>query len=414
VKKHAANWIKGLLKYGIGFGLLAYVIYKYWDDNPSTGAPGLQTLLQGPIDYSWLVFSAIFVAVALAIQVFRWYILVRALDLPFTLRNAFRISMVGVFANTFLPGAVGGDILKAIFLAKEHPERKARAVATVLMDRALGLFGLILFTAVLGSIAWLGGNSQIVDNPKLQWLIEFTVAVAVISIVGFLLLGLLPQWRADRFAGRLSRLPKMVLPPLGRLPGKLIPKRLLPQRWSEKLARWANKFAAGVNTLAEKAGHSLSEFWYAVWIYRQRMRTVVLGVALSGLAHFGLVFAFHSASRVFPPANPALDQATLAEHLVIAPIGFIVQALPLSPGGVGVGEAAFAGLYKLSGRPESRGVIARLAMRIVEWIIGLTGYLVYLRMKTELPVVEEEEEEKPPPDASLAQTRAPSAPSAQS
>ena len=47
----------------------------------------------------------------------------------------------------------------------------------------------------------------------------------------------------------------------------------------------------------------------------------------------------------------------------------------------GFGEAAFAGLYKLSNRPESRGVIARLALRVVEWIIGLVGYLVYLRMK---------------------------------
>ena len=91
------------------------------------------------------------------------------------------------------------------------------------------------------------------------------------------------------------------------------------------------------------------------------------------------------------PQNPAVDQATLAEHMVIAPMGFIVQALPLSPGGVGVGEAAFAGLYKLSGRPESRGVIARLALRLVEWIIGLLGYIVYLRMRKELPTVDEPE-----------------------
>ena len=67
----------------------------------------------------------------------------------------------------------------------------------------------------------------------------------------------------------------------------------------------------------------------------------------------------------------------------------------MSPGGVGVGEVAFAGLYKLSGRPASRGVIARLSLRVVEWIIGLLGYLVYLRMKKELPVVDDEEETLP-------------------
>ncbi len=350
MKKHAAGWIKGLLKYGIGFGLLAYVIYKYWDDNPETGAPGLKSLLQGPIDYGWLVLAAILVAAALSIQLYRWYILVRALDLPFTIRNAFRLGMVGVFYNTFFPGSVGGDLLKAYFLAKEHPERKTRAVATVVADRALGLFGLILFVAVLGSMAWAGGDARIVANSALQDIILTMAAIAGASIAGFLLLGLLPQSRVDRFAGRLLRIPKL--------------------------------------------GKSFAELWFTVWMYRQRMRTVVLCVGLSALSHFGLVFAFSSASRVFPPENPA-DNATLAEQMVIAPIGFIAQALPVSPGGVGVGEAVFAWLYKLSGRPASRGVIARLSLRLVEWIIGLIGYIVYLRMKKELPVVDEEEKPQP-------------------
>jgi uncharacterized membrane protein YbhN (UPF0104 family) len=346
VKKHAAATIKGLLKYGIGFGLLAYVIAKYWADNTDTGAPGLRTLLQGPIDYAALALAAALVAVALSLQLFRWFILVHSLDLPCTLRNTFRLGMVGVFYNTFLPGSVGGDLLKAYFIAKEHPERKTRAVATVIADRALGLFGLILFCAVLGSLAWAGGDPRITANPELQKIVLTTAAIAAGTIAGFVLLGFLPQRRVDRFAVRLKWIPKV--------------------------------------------GKSLAELWFAVWMYRQRLRAVLLCVGLSALAHFGLVFAFHAASRVFPPANPAVDQATLAEHMVIAPIGFIAQALPVSPGGVGVGEAVFAWLYKLSGRPQSRGVIARLALRVVEWIIGLIGYLVYLRMKKELPVVEEE------------------------
>ena len=326
MKKHAAATIKGLLKYGIGFGLLAYVIAKYWNDNPDTGSPGLKTLLEGPIDFAALALAALFVTVALSLQLFRWFILVHSLDLPCSLRNTFRLGMVGVFYNTFLPGSVGGDLLKAYFIAKEHPERRTRAVATVIADRALGLFGLVLFCAVLGSMAWAGGDPRIAGNVELQSLIKVMAAVAAGSIAGFLLLGLLPQRRVDRFAVRLKWVPKV--------------------------------------------GRSLAELWFAVWMYRQRLRTVVLCVGLSALAHFGLVFAFHSASRVFPPSDPS-EQASLAEHMVIAPIGFIVQALPLSPGGVGVGEAAFAGLYKISGRPQSRGVIARLSLR---WSSGSSAY----------------------------------------
>jgi uncharacterized protein (TIRG00374 family) len=347
VKKQVVENIKGLLKYGIGLGLLAYVIHKYWNDNPDNGAPGLAQLLQGPIEYQWLIVSMILLVVAICFQLSRWYLLVRALDLPFTGRNAFRLGMVGLFYNTCLPGSVGGDLLKSYFIAKDHPGRRTKAVATVIIDRAMGLFGLILFCAVLGSIAWAMGNAQIIGNVDLQWMIKSMAVIAASSVVGFLLLGLLPQRRVDRFAGRLRSVPKL--------------------------------------------GVSLSEMWFAVWIYRQRLRVVVIGVGLSAFAHFALVFAFHTASRIFPSDNPNDQPATLAEHMVIAPIGFIIQALPLSPGGVGVGEAAFAGLYKLSGRDASRGVIARLSMRVAEWIIALVGYVIYLRMKAELSVVKVEE-----------------------
>ena len=128
-------------------------------------------------------------------------------------------------------------------------------------------------------------------------------------------------------------------------------------------------------------------------MYRQRLKVVAVGVALSAASHFGLVFAFHCASRVFPPVNPA-DLATLSEHMVIAPIGFIAQAIPITPGGVGVAESVFGWLYELSGRPVSRGIIARLSLRLVEWLIALTGYIVYLRMRAEVREIQHEVEEE--------------------
>ena len=346
MKKHAAKWLVPLGKYGFGFGLLAFVIYKYW--GPQNGAPGIGQLLQGPIAFEWLAVAALLMVTAASLQIYRWYLLVRALDLPITVRNAYRLSLVGIFWNTFIPGSVGGDLIKAIFIAKAHPERKTRAVASVIADRALGLFGLILFVAVLGSTAWALGDARIAANPDLQWIVKVMVGVASGSVVGFLVLGLLPAGRVDRFAGRLKWVPKV--------------------------------------------GNSLAEMWYAVWEYRQRLKVVAVGVALSAASHFGLVFAFHSASRVFPPANPAVELATLSEHMVIAPIGFIAQAVPITPGGVGVAEGVFAWLYKLSGRPETRGIIARLSLRLVEWLIALSGYIVYLRMRAEVREIQHEVE----------------------
>lgn len=330
----------GAVKYLIGFGLLAWIISVNWSPE---GKTGLKQLLARPIDVLALLLAAILMAATVGLQIFRWFVLVRALDLPFTLRNAYRLGLVGYYYNTVLPGSIGGDLLKGYFIAKEQKGRRAAAIATVLIDRAMGLFGLILFVAVSGSIAWGLGNEQITQEAALQRIVKVMVILAAAIAGGYLLLGLLPPRRADRFAGRL--------------------------RWIPKL------------------GNALAEAWYAVWTYRQRPGAVLLGVGITAVAHAAMMASFYFASRSFAADN----LPTLPEILVIAPIGFIVQALPVSPGGVGVGEAAFAYLFKVAKRSEESGLAARLALRLVEWGLGALGYLVYLRMKKELPLAEVEQ-----------------------
>ena len=125
------------------------------------------------------------------------------------------------------------------------------------------------------------------------------------------------------------------------------------------------------------------------WFDRQRPRVVYALVGLTAVVHTGFVFMFHLAVHVFPAAGVA----SLAEHFVIAPIGYIAQAFFPAPGGVGGGEAIFGYLYTLLGQPVDTGVIGRLTMRLVDWAFGFTGYMVYLWMKEELPSVEAEAEE---------------------
>jgi len=346
VNKQAVKWIVGIGKYVVGFGILAAVIYKYWEPHAEKSSPGLRDLLQGPIAWEWLLVCLLLLVVAASLIIVRWYLLVRSLNIPFKLWRAFHLGLLGMFGNTFLPGAVGGDFLKAYFLAKDSPGQRTAAVSTVLMDRGFGLFGLILFAAVLGSIAWANGDARIMANADLQWIVKVTAAIAGGGILGFLILGFLPRRRVDRFAERLRSLPKV--------------------------------------------GVVFSNLWYAVWEFRQHMRVMGYGVALTAASHFVIIFTFHFAAQVFPPEHPETDLATLSELMVIAPVGFIVQTLPLAPGGVGVGEAAFAGLYRLVDRPESQGVIARLSMRIAEWVLALAAWIVYFRMRKELRAAKEE------------------------
>jgi uncharacterized membrane protein YbhN (UPF0104 family) len=337
VKK--SGWWKGALKYVLAVGLLVFVVSMNWT--------ALNELFNREPQVLPFLAAALIMAGCTAIQYYRWYLLVRALDLPFTFRNAVRLGLVGTFYNTFLPGSVGGDFVKAFFIAKGHPERKAAAVATVIADRLVGLFGLLLFGAAVGGGFWAAGDEKIATNPKLQAIVFVCAGLVAAAVVGYVGLGLLPAKRADRFRDRLHG--------------------------------------------TRRFGPTLAELWYTVWTYRQRPKTVLAVVAMSAVVHTGFVTMYHLATRVFPPENVAL-LGTLPEHFVIAPIGFIVQAIIPVPGGLGAGELTFGGLYRLIRGPdgEAVGLAGRLTLRLIEWTIGLIGYVAYLRMRTELPVAEAE------------------------
>src|SRR5437879_1557023 len=90
--------IVALLKYGLGLGLLAWVVYQNW--HGSDGGIGLADALQQPAHYGALVLAAVLLLAGVLLTFVRWYILVRAQDLPFTPADALRLGLVGYFFNT--------------------------------------------------------------------------------------------------------------------------------------------------------------------------------------------------------------------------------------------------------------------------------------------------------------------------
>jgi hypothetical protein len=48
---------------------------------------------------------------------------------------------------------VGGDFVKAAYLAREH-DRKERAIASVVIDRIVGLIGLFMLAVATGAWFW--------------------------------------------------------------------------------------------------------------------------------------------------------------------------------------------------------------------------------------------------------------------
>ena len=85
---------------------------------------------------------------------YRWKLL---LPDKFTVRRLFSLYMIGSFFNTFLPGAVGGDFVKAYYLNKDA-KKLSLTLASIFMDRYLGfvslmIIGIVTFPFVSGFMA---------------------------------------------------------------------------------------------------------------------------------------------------------------------------------------------------------------------------------------------------------------------
>lgn len=68
----------------------------------------------------------------------------------------------------------------------------------------------------------------------------------------------------------------------------------------------------------------------------------------------------------------------LLEHFLIVPLGLVIGATPMFPGGAGIGEFGFGALYSWFGTDRAMGVLASLVQRLVTWIIGISAYLVII------------------------------------
>jgi uncharacterized protein (TIRG00374 family) len=333
-----------LAKYGLGIGLLAYVIWQKWTPAPGSTTPGLRDALLGPIQVVPLAMALLLAMLSILLTFLRWFVLVRGQDLPVTMADVLRLGMIGFFFNNFLPGSVSGDVVKAGFLVREQ-SRRTVAVATVLLDRAVGLWGLVWLVALSGGAFWALGNNEIENEAYLQYIVEAAVAIVAATVVVWALLGLLPEYRAQRFAGRLTRIPKL--------------------------------------------GHAVAEFWRAIWMYRCRRGSVAVALLLAIIGHVGFVLTFYCAAQIFMEPGPGPKLPSLAEHFLLVPQGMAMQAFFPTPGGIGGGELIFGWLYAHV-KPEwyNQGVLGSLAQHALYWLLGFGGYLVYLRMKPALRVPE--------------------------
>ena len=101
-----------------------------------------------------------------AIASIRWRLLL--MD-KLALVRLFRLYLLGSFFNTFLPGLVGGDAVKAYYLYKESG-KGTQAMASVFMDRYIGFCSLMALGLFFYPVAL-----KYITGTWVQWLLPLIV-----------------------------------------------------------------------------------------------------------------------------------------------------------------------------------------------------------------------------------------------
>ncbi len=297
----------------------------------------IHDVLSQPINLPLFVLALGMYLLALGLTFFRWYTLVRALGLPFRLRDALRLGAIGHVFNLVIPGAVGGDLIKGAFLCREQAKR-TQAISSMVIDRALGLLGLFLLAGISGFTVWGSASEEVRRLTTVVW------AAAASGVLGLALV----------FTPALYR------PLFG-----LIARR--------------GKLAEFLNELVEMASS-----------YRSRLGVLLFALGLAMVTHSLFVLVFYTASRaIFPGEIPSLGQ-----HFLMVPLALFTTAIPLPFGALGLSEHISGKLFELAG--HRGGAVAMMAFRVVIYssvAFCLPVYLANLRQVRELEADAAEEAE---------------------
>ncbi len=185
------------LRVGRGIAIVAYLAcHTRWQP--------VQLAIRGMAWKHWFAALTIFLCSQMA-SGWRWAELARPLGFNFSRLRYIQVYFEGMFFNLCLPSSIGGDVLKAYWLASNTAGRVLGA-CSVLADRAVGLVGLgVIGTTALAARTF--GLSIMSAVPLGIGLL--VVALGAVSIglhVWKWLAGFLPA------GGRLARLAEQLMP----------------------------------------------------------------------------------------------------------------------------------------------------------------------------------------------------------
>jgi uncharacterized membrane protein YbhN (UPF0104 family) len=253
--------------------------------------------------------------IAMLLPAYRWWLLLRVQGIHESMGLVLRVTWISYFAGLFLPGAAGGDLAKGVLVVRGRSAGRWRAISTVLVDRLFGVYSLLCITLV--PCAWILLRQGF---PSAGVVVTTVITLWIVATIGLAIL----SWA-----------------PFQRLVGRLFP--------SERVA-------------------AITKSWSLYWQAIPAMGIAfLLSLASNLLWCAALYFAAQSLQLGIEPFKIFL----------VAPLVFLSNCLPLTPGGTGIGEAVsqqlFASMKNLGGGE------AMLLLRTITIVLSVPVVLFMLK-----------------------------------
>ncbi|MDP8219552.1 MAG: lysylphosphatidylglycerol synthase transmembrane domain-containing protein [Candidatus Theseobacter exili] len=306
-----------ILRISVSAGILFYIFTR-----PDVNIREIGTAFKN-IDLRWLFTGWVTYFLVLLVGTLRWKTLLVSHGIKVGFKETLEYNFIGYFFNNMMPSLTGGDVIKAFYVARDTT-KKAEAVATIVVDRFLGLFAMLVL-ALFGSLMSLGNEKMLVPS------------LAVIGMFVLISIGI----------------------------ALFINRKIMSKINIFKLTK--RKFAIEAK---------IKKIYEAFVYYRNDKKNFFIALGLAIIVQTLMILLNYSIAT-----GLGLSGVSIWQFFIFIPIANIISAIPVSFAGWGIGEGAYKLLFSLSASPQAGlsvglSIIVRLIMLSYSLCVGLPVYLL--------------------------------------
>ncbi len=264
----------------------------------------------------------------------RWGVLLSLAGIRVPVGRLLSLQFVAVFFNVVIPGSVGGDVVKSLYVARDAaPDKRPTILLIVFIERLMGLAGLV----AMANLVVLARGPALWSDALLR---PTAIAVGLLGVAT--VLGPIVFVLVMRSAG-------------------------------ERIESWTT----GTTKLAKLLGQLVS----AMRLLASGPKKLAIAFGMSMALHATTMGYFTVLTRVIGPYDVGYQAIA-----TIFPLGLLTIVLPISPSGLGVGHVAFDRLFSAIGLTGGASGATIFNVYLIGQIVpNLFGIVPYLALKRSAP-----------------------------